>query len=124
MEKGTKKYSLYSSKKLFEEVFENFGVEGQKYLFLEKVGVLLKSISQYERATGTQNMNLRRNAIASSIADVTIMLSQLKLIYNIDDKTVNSYIECTLNSIDYELQQKLYNRDVKNTLTKIYGGVI
>lgn len=124
MEKGTNKSNLVSSRKLFEEVFANFGIEGQKYLFFEETGELMKAISQYERASGTKNMNIRRNKIASAIANVTIMLSQLKVIYAIDEHSVNSYIDSQLDALDYELQQKLYNRDRKLTIAQLYGGAI
>lgn len=98
-------------KALFEEIFQVYGSDSQKYLFFGEVGSLLKAISQFERATGISNMKNRRSEIANCIGNVEIMLNQLRLIYDIDDAEVNSCIESRLAKMDYELQQRIYNAD-------------
>lgn len=60
------------------EAVITYGADAQEWVFVGEVGELLDAIADHKRGRAT------RDNIAEEIADVEIMLEQLKIIYKID----------------------------------------
>lgn len=63
---------------VFTDAISAYGAEAQKWVFVGEVGELLDAIADHKRGRAT------RDNIAEEIADVEIMLEQLKIIYAIE----------------------------------------
>ena len=66
-------------KAVYEQAITTWGAENQEKMAVEEMSELTKEICKYWR--GSCNLD----AIADEIADVTIMLEQLRLIYDLND---------------------------------------
>lgn len=64
---------------IYRAVIYAWGAENQEKMVVEEMSELTKEICKHWR--GRDNLD----AIADEIADVTIMLEQLRLIYNLND---------------------------------------
>lgn len=102
--------TLKSGSGLFDEVILEYGADSQKFLCFEKMAELISAIGKYERKSNYSNAFIRKDVIASKIADVEVMLAELRKIYKISDVDVNAYVDARLASIDVDLQRRLYNR--------------
>ena len=60
---------------IYEQAVEAFGADSQEWVFVGEVGELLDDIADYKRG------RCSIDDIAEEIADVEIMLNQLKVIY-------------------------------------------
>lgn len=67
---------------IFERIIQKFGEEKQIVVAIEELSELQKALCKYLR-----NGELTYNLL-EEIADVTIMLEQLKIIFEIDNKEV------------------------------------
>ena len=72
--------STYERKKIYHEAVEKYGEECQLNKFSEELGEFL---AEYGRLRNGAN-NLA--AFAEELADLTIMLEQLRMIYGVDDE--------------------------------------
>ena len=70
-------------KAVYLEAISTFGAENQEKMVVEEMSELTKEICKHWR--GRDNLT----AIADEIADVTIMLEQLRLIYNLNDSVAS-----------------------------------
>lgn len=66
-------------KAIYQDAIAAFGAENQEKMVIEEMSELTKEICKHWR--GRDNLD----AVADEIADVTIMLEQLRLIYNLND---------------------------------------
>lgn len=70
----------YETRKcVYEDAIALWGAENQEKMVVEEMSELTKEICKHWR--GRDNLD----AIADEIADVTIMLEQLRMIYNLND---------------------------------------
>lgn len=67
---------------IYDKIIKKFGEEKQIVVAIEELSELQKALCKYLR-----NKELTYNLL-EEIADVTIMLEQLKIIFDIDDKQV------------------------------------
>lgn len=74
------------------KVIEHFGKFHQVIKFGEEVGELNKAILNYENGFTRTN-----NEITGEIADVYLMLEQIKLMYNVDKSEVKQIMEMKLD---------------------------
>lgn len=74
-------YSLYYTerKRVYEEAIDRWGIPAQLQMVIEEMSELTKELCKNFR--GANNLD----KIADECADVTIMLEQLRLIFNIND---------------------------------------
>ena len=64
---------------IYRQAIDAWGAENQEKMVVEEMSELTKEICKHWR--GRDNLD----AIADEIADVTIMLEQMRLIYNLND---------------------------------------
>ena len=70
----------YETRKcIYEDAIAMWGAENQEKMVIEEMSELTKEICKHWR--GNDNLD----AVADEIADVTIMLEQLQMIYNLND---------------------------------------
>lgn len=67
------------NRKLYERVINRFSNNIQTYVATEEMGELIQALSKELRGQGN------RNNIIEEIADVTIMLEQLRVIFDITE---------------------------------------
>lgn len=104
------------SKEIYEQAICLWGSEIQKIIFFEEIGELMKAISKYERTVFFEKDAAEpKLKIIEEIADVEIMLAQLKIIYSIDNfffKTVkDEKIERLKSRIEEEKLRRKTNDD-------------
>lgn len=71
--------SYLSRKKVYEAAIDKYGIKPQLMMVIEEMSELTKALCKYFR--GQEDLE----AIADETADVTIMLEQLRLIFNLND---------------------------------------
>ena len=69
-----------------KKVIERYGVKNQINMAKEELAELIVALSHKERA------RVPIDSVIEEMADVTIMIEQLKLIYNIDSKHLQNII--------------------------------
>lgn len=94
-------------------VISVFGEKNQQMQTLEELMELQRAVFEHVHR-GTDN----RDNIVEEIADVEIMLAQLKEIHNIDPKEIEMVQERKLNRLDHTIDKylaKQKNNSVENT---------
>lgn len=71
---------------LYRQTIEECGEENQHWIVVEEMSELAKEISKYQRNKGSE-LN-----IIEEMADVEIMLEQLRIMHSIDEKDVQRAI--------------------------------
>ena len=66
-------------KAVLQDAIDTYGKDAQLWMVIEEMSELAKEICKYER--GREN----REQIADEVADVTIMLEQVKMMFGISD---------------------------------------
>lgn len=66
-------------KKVYEEAIAKYGVQAQSWMVIEEMSELAKELCKMQRGKGSIE------DLADEIADATIMLEQLRLMYGIND---------------------------------------
>ena len=84
-----------TEKIIFEKAIERYGVDDQSQVACEECAELIKALSKYHRVTKHQAYDKRKiqrcmNNIIEEVADVGIMIDQIKLMYGISEKDVNA----------------------------------
>ena len=89
-------------KAVYMDAISTFGAENQEKMVVEEMSELTKEICKHWR--GRDNLD----AIADEIADVTIMLEQLRLIYNLND-AVRSHMDTKILRLQERILDHLPN---------------
>ena len=92
--------------KIYEDAITKWGPEHQTIIAIEEMSELAKEICKHER--GREN----KDQIADEVADVTIMLEQVKMMFGISDE-VNRCIVAKVARLKRRLMLKLKVGDVK-----------
>lgn len=84
-----------TEKQIFKRAIEHYGVNDQSQVACEECAELIKALSKYHRVTKHQAYDKRKiqrcmNNIIEEVADVGIMIDQIKLMYGISEKDVNA----------------------------------
>lgn len=87
---------------IFNRAISFFGKESQKIMAIEEMSELIKELTKELRDRGDISH------IAEEVADVEIMLSQLKLLYNIHNEVLSNrdYKLTRLSKVMDELEKK------------------
>lgn len=70
--------------RLYSTAIEKWGTEAQLWLYIEEQGELAHAMSRYRRDPTDATLE----AVAEEIADVTIMLGQLLVLFGIEERSV------------------------------------
>lgn len=84
----------YEQKRKLQLIIDTYGTKTQIDMAIEECSELTKALLKARR--GNDEPTVLRDAIIDEIADVTIMLEQLKIIYNCTE-AVNNRIEYKIN---------------------------
>ena len=95
--------------KTIHRVISVFGEKNQQMQALEELMELQHAIFEHVHR-GTDN----RNNIVEEIADVEIMLAQLKRIHNIDQKEIEQVQDRKLNRLEHTINKYLQKQNDKN----------
>lgn len=82
--------------KILHEAIDYYGEFNQHSVAQEECGELIQAISKWLRAVKPTDQLNARNLIRDEMADVLIMLEQLKLMHSITDKELNQQIDYKL----------------------------
>ena len=74
-------------KAVLQNAIDTYGKDAQLWMVIEEMSELAKEICKHER--GREN----KDQIADEVADVTIMLEQVKMIFGISDEVERHLIE-------------------------------
>lgn len=73
-------------KKDLEKIIEHYGGINQVLVLFEEMGELTKAITKVLREQGN------KADVAEELADVQIMIDQMKLIFKLSEKTMNEFV--------------------------------
>lgn len=85
---------------IYRQAIDTWGAENQEKMAVEEMSELTKEICKHWR--GRDNLE----AVADEIADVTIMLEQLRLIYNLND-SVSRHMDTKILRLQDRIQKDL-----------------
>lgn len=85
---------------IYQQAIDTWGAENQEKMVIEEMSELTKEICKHWR--GWDNLG----SIADEIADVTIMLEQLRLIYNLNN-TVSMHMDTKILRLQDRLAKDL-----------------
>lgn len=95
------------NKNILQKAIDKYGTEAQQDMVIEECSELIKEILKYRRAVklGVNQalLNDCKLHIADEMADVEIMLEQLKMIFNCKD-VVDERIEYKVNRLKERLE--------------------
>lgn len=86
---------------ILNNAIQTYGIDAQLDMCVEEMSELTKEICKKKR--GKNN----RNQIAEEIADVEIMLEQLKIMCNISDKEVNNVVFMKICRLEERLKKTI-----------------
>lgn len=73
---------------LLKKAINTYGVQAQKDMMIEEMSELTKAILKERRAKKYIDLEVARSDIKEEMADVQIMLDQMKIIYGSPDKWI------------------------------------
>lgn len=85
------KFGYEERKAVYEAALQKWGAEAQVNKFTEELGEFLVELGRMRNGVGD------RDAFAEELADLTIMLEQLRLIYGVD--------EMVCGNMDYKINR-------------------
>ena len=97
-----------NEKTVFKAAIEKYGIQDQMQVACEECAELIKALSKYHRVTSHQAHDKRKiqrclNNITEEVADVSIMLDQIKLMYGISEKAVSLVREEKVSRLESNL---------------------
>lgn len=98
--------SYMERKSVYTAALETWGPEAQIMMAVEEMSELTKEICKIWRG------KIDREALADEIADVTIVLEQLRLIYNLND-AVCAHMDKKIQRLESRLGIQKENRDAE-----------
>ncbi len=72
-------------RELLLEIIEHYGIENQMMQCIEEMGELIQAINKYRRSEFSDSCIDAYNQVIEEIADVQIMIEQMRLMFNGDD---------------------------------------
>lgn len=85
-----------SRNEILKEAIDYYGEFNQHSVAQEECGELIQAISKWLRAVKPSDQLNARNLIRDEMADVYVMLEQLKMMHSITDKELNQQIDYKL----------------------------
>ena len=84
---------------VLKRAIQTYGETSQEIVAMEECGELIQSISKNFRGVG------KVEDVVEELADVLIMIEQLKVIYHIEDKEIYDAIEFKVNRLKRRITQ-------------------
>jgi len=93
-------YDPYIDRSIFKRIIAKYGVENQVLMIIEECSELILAISHYNRG------RVKSDAVIEEIVDVTIMLEQARMIYDVNDVRFGEIYEKKIARIEAMLREK------------------
>ena len=77
-------------REILEAALETYGAEAQTLMVFEEMAELQKELCKYARTEDERLKKICRDHIAEEIADVEIMLEQMKILHGCEELTKNT----------------------------------
>lgn len=108
-------------KGVLKRAIETYGKPSQVRMAIEEMSELTKALCKFERADSIDEWNKAFGNVIEEIADVQIMLDQLRIIFGNDAKAVE---DVKLNRLADRIYQKeiLKRGTLKERIEKIFGS--
>jgi NTP pyrophosphatase (non-canonical NTP hydrolase) len=91
----------YEQRATLQNAIDTYGIDDQMWMVIEEMSELAKEICKHKR--GKQNLD----EIAEEVADVEIMLEQVKMMFNIQED-VDWNIACKIERLKNRLEGYIY----------------
>lgn len=88
---------------ILKEAIKSWGIKAQTEMLIEECAELIQAISKYNRANDS-DIQKRFENIAEEIADVEILLDQMRIIFK-NDKLIEEYREMKIDRLYTRLNQ-------------------
>lgn len=73
-------------REIIRNIVDHFGIDSQLGMVNEECAELIQAVNKFNRATSSADKLRARNSIRGEMADVQIMIDQLKEIFSITEK--------------------------------------
>lgn len=93
-----------SNETILRKAIQRYGYINQHQVAMEECGELVQAISKFLRATTATEMLKARRGIVEEMADVQIMMDQLKIMHDISDKEMNDEYKFKLVRLNGSLE--------------------
>ena len=94
----------------FEDIINHFGVNRQSRQAMEECGELIQAINKMLRYPDDE---IKRLELIEEIADVLIMIAQLKIIFDIEQAEIRRMIDYKRNRLVQRYRQSLQRAEDK-----------
>ena len=100
-----------NERKVFYKAIKQYGVPDQIQVACEECAELIKALSKYQRVSKHQAHDKRKiqrclNNITEELADVSIMLDQIKLMHGITEKAVSEVRAAKVERLESHLNEE------------------
>lgn len=85
------------NKEILKQAIETYGDNAQLDMCVEEMSELTKEICKFKRGS------INRNGIVEELADVTIMLEQLKIMFSVSERELNNVIDSKVDRLKERL---------------------
>lgn len=93
---------MLKEKELYQQALEKWGIDSQCMMAIEEMSELTKELSKFKRYGPKYHIQ----NIKEEIADVTIMLEQLKLIFKFSEEDIDIIKQQKLNRLEEYLNKE------------------
>lgn len=94
----------------FEDIINHFGVDRQSRQAMEECGELIQAVNKMLRYPGDE---IKRLELIEEIADVLIMITQLKIMFSIEKSELGRMIDYKRNRLVQRYRQSLQRAEDK-----------
>lgn len=100
-----------NEKAVFYKAIKEYGIQEQTLVACEECAELIKALSKYQRVCEYQAYDKRKiqrclNNITEELADVSIMLDQIKLMHGITEKAVSDVRDSKVKRLEDTLSKE------------------
>jgi len=100
-----------NEKTVFYKAIKEYGIQEQTLVACEECAELIKALSKYQRVCESQAYDKRKiqrclNNITEELADVSIMLDQIKLMHGITEKAVSEVRAAKVERLESHLNEE------------------
>lgn len=91
---------------IYEQAISRWGGISQSDMMVEECAELIQALNKFKRAKGDENLSKCWDNILEEIADVEIMLNQMKVLFNRDGKEIQKWKEIKLERLKKRITEK------------------
>lgn len=96
---------MIDKRKILVNTIMHYGEIHQHFKLMEECGELIQAVAKYETSETAKEQLMSRNHIKEEMADVVIMLEQLKLLHDINEEEFEKEVEYKLARLQGRLNE-------------------